>query len=154
MTLHFAYGANMERAGMARRCPGAAALGPAMLEGFRFFVTRDGYASVMRAPGERVHGVLWRLTARDLAALNAFESLESGLYRRVMLPVRTGEKRARALVYVGRSPGEGRARPGYLDLVIAAARDWSLPRAYIESLERLAPGAWRGARAVETREMG
>ena len=33
MTLYFAYGANMERAAMRKRCPGAAALGVAVLRG-------------------------------------------------------------------------------------------------------------------------
>ncbi|MBI4274919.1 MAG: gamma-glutamylcyclotransferase [Rhizobiales bacterium] len=152
--LYFAYGANMDREGMARRCPGAVAQGLAALEGYRIFITRDGYASVTRAAGACVHGVVWRITPRDLAALNAFESLESGLYRRVMLPVRVGEGRANALVYVGRSSGEGRPRPGYIELVVAAARDWDLPLGYIESVARLAPGGFRGARAVETRDIG
>jgi gamma-glutamylcyclotransferase (GGCT)/AIG2-like uncharacterized protein YtfP len=154
MTLHFAYGANMDRAGMARRCPSAASVGIAALEGYRFLVTVDGYANVVPAAGESVHGVLWRLKPRDLAALNTFESLDSGLYRRAMLPVRTGEGRVNALVYVGRSVRTGRPRPGYLDVVIAAARDWNLPPDYVAGLERMQPGGWRAARAVEAREIG
>ena len=46
MTLHFAYGSNMSRALMRRRCPGARGLGPARLEGWRYIITRDGYASL------------------------------------------------------------------------------------------------------------
>ena len=51
MTLYFAYGANLSRAGMAARCPGARAVGPAALEGYAFFVGIDGWGSVRRAPG-------------------------------------------------------------------------------------------------------
>ena len=97
MTLYFAYGANMERAAMRRRCPGATALGPARLSGWRYAIA-EGYGSVARAPGRRVFGVLWRLTPRDLAALNIFESLDSGLYRRAMLTVELDGQRARASV--------------------------------------------------------
>src|SRR6266849_3207858 len=137
MTLHFAYGSNMSRALMCRRCPGARAIGPARLDGWRFVVTRDGYASVAPAAGGTVHGVAWRLSPRDFAALNAYESLDSGLYLRRVLPVAIGARRKPALVYVAPGRGEGRPRPGYQELVVAAAREWGLPDAYVRALERL-----------------
>lgn len=153
MTLHFAYGSNMSRVLMARRCPMATALGTATLADWRFVITVDGYATVVPQPGARVHGVLWRLGARDLAAVNAYESLDSGLYQRRLLTVRRGGRRAPALVYVARDRPVGRPRPGYIDVVVAAARDWGLPSGYIRALERWAPSRWRGARAVETGEL-
>ncbi len=152
MTLHFSYGANMDRAAMTRRCPGAVGFGPAILDGYRFTITTDGYASVAPASGACVHGVLWRLTARDLAALNVFESLDSGLYRRAVLPVRIGGKRKSALVYLGRAgrAAEGRPRPGYIETVVRAARDWGLPDDYVRGLARWAPASWRGKHPAET----
>ena len=154
MTLHFAYGSNMSRALMRAHAPDAQALGLARLGGYRFIITRDGYASVLPAPGETVHGVLWRLTPRDVATLNAYESIDSGLYRRAMLPVWRDTHREAALVYLARERGEGRPRPGYLDAVIAAARDWDLPESYIRSLQRWSPARWRGVRAAEAGELG
>jgi len=152
MTLYFAYGANMERAAMARRCGGAIPLGPAVLRGWRYVIA-EGYGSVAPAPGMCVFGVLWRLTPRDLAALNIFESLDSGLYRRAMLTVELGGERARALVYVGRKGGKRRAMPGYQERIVAAAEEWRLPKRYIAELRRLAPG-YRGTRPAETGEIG
>lgn len=149
MPLHFSYGANMDRTGMAKRCPGATALGTAALDDYRFIITADGYASVTPARGESVFGVVWKLTPRDLAALNIFESLDSGLYRHVMLPVRIGGSRMRAGVYLGRRH-EGKPKPGYLELVIAAARDWDLPQQHIVQLQRWSAGAWRGKHPAET----
>ena len=90
MTLHFAYGSNMSRARMRPRCGSAREIGTGVLEGYRFIITADGYASVLPAPGGIVHGLVWRLTPRDLAALDAYESLDTGLYRAVTLPVRIG----------------------------------------------------------------
>jgi gamma-glutamylcyclotransferase (GGCT)/AIG2-like uncharacterized protein YtfP len=148
--LYFSYGANMDRAAMAKRCAGAGALGPAVLDGYGFLISTDGYASVAPAPGESVHGVLWRLTARDLAALNTFESLDSGLYRRAALPVRIGGQRRRALVYLGRARAPGRPRPGYIETVVSAARAWDLPEDYVRGLERWSPSAWRGRHPAET----
>jgi gamma-glutamylcyclotransferase (GGCT)/AIG2-like uncharacterized protein YtfP len=152
MTLYFAYGANMERVAMRARCPAAAALGSARLSDWRYVIA-SGYGSVARASGAEVFGVLWRLTPRDLAALNIFESLDSGLYRRATLTVELDGRRARALVYVGRQRGRPRPMPGYQERVIAAATEWQLPRRYIAALRRLAPG-YRGARPAETGEIG
>ena len=150
--LHFAYGSNMSRTLMHRRCPAAVALGAARLTGWRFIVTREGYASVVPAPGDVVHGVLWRLTARDLAALNAYESLDSGLYRRRMLPVSQHGRQVPALIYIARERQEGRPKPGYQDIVIAAAREWAMPDQYVRALRRWAPSRCAGVRAVETGE--
>jgi hypothetical protein len=90
---------------------------------------------------------------RDLAALNAFESLDSGLYRRTMLTVETGAQRVRALVYVGEQRGRRRPMPGYQQRVVAAAEEWKLPTRYIAELARLAP-AYRAGRPAETGEIG
>ncbi|MBX6424862.1 MAG: gamma-glutamylcyclotransferase [Variibacter sp.] len=146
MILHFAYGSNMSRELMHARCPGAQALGVAQLDGFRYIITRDGYASVVPSPGRTVHGVLWRLTARDLAALNAYEGVDSGLFRPCWLPVRYRGRRVTALVYRGRSRATGRPRPGYQDrIVLPAARSWNLPEPYVAELSRWAPPFGRNA---------
>ncbi|HEY7248078.1 MAG TPA: gamma-glutamylcyclotransferase family protein [Xanthobacteraceae bacterium] len=151
--LHFAYGSNMSRALMRVRCPAAAPVGVATLPGWRFVINPDGLGSIAPQPGARVHGVLWRLSARDLAALNTYESVASALYVRRHLPVRCGERQTAALVYVARRQGEGRPRPGYIDLVVSASRDWNLPERYVQSLMRWAPSAWRGVRAPDTGEL-
>jgi len=132
---------------MAVRCRGALALGTATLAGWRFVINPEGFGSIAPQPGGRVHGVIWRLTARDLAAINAYESVDSGLYLRRQLAVQCGERRATALVYIASQQGEGTPRPGYIHVVLEAARDWELPEAYIRSLARWSPSGWRGARA-------
>jgi gamma-glutamylcyclotransferase (GGCT)/AIG2-like uncharacterized protein YtfP len=145
MALHFAYGSNMSREPMRGRCPGAQPLGPSRLEGWRFVVTQDRYASVVPVPGSVVHGILWRLTPRDLAALDAYEDLDSGLYRARTLAVRQGAGLRRARVYVGRSATAGRPLPGYQEDIVAAARDWDFPPEYIAELAGWLPSVERGA---------
>jgi gamma-glutamylcyclotransferase (GGCT)/AIG2-like uncharacterized protein YtfP len=152
--LHFAYGSNMSRLLMQRRCPGALAIGTAALRGWRFVITVDGYGSIVPRPGEVVHGVLWRLSPRDLAAVNAYESLDSGLYVRRILPVRYDRGQVSALVYIARQRDEGRPRPGYMALVEHAAREWQLPAGYVQTLSRWAPSALGGARRKDTGEIG
>jgi AIG2-like family len=154
MTLHFAYGSNMSRVLMGARCPGAIAVGVATLAGWRFVINPDGVGSIAPHPGALLRGVLWRVTLRDLVALNAYESVDTGLYLRRILPVRLGARRLPALVYIARRRGQGRARPGYISLVVAAAREWRLPPPYVDTLQRWSPSGWHGARAKDTGEVG
>jgi hypothetical protein len=141
---HFAYGANMAPAVMRKYAPGAEALGIAQLGHHRFIVTADGYASVVPACGRTVHGVLWRLTPRDRAMLDAWENVGAGLYRATMRPVQGAAGRRTALVYVSRCAQPGRPKSGYMELVITAARASALPAGYIASLREWLPQT-RGA---------
>jgi gamma-glutamylcyclotransferase (GGCT)/AIG2-like uncharacterized protein YtfP len=100
----------------------------------------NGYASVVPARGQDVHGLVWRIGPRDLAALDAYESVACGLYRRAMLPVMREAALVKALVYLGCERREGRPRPGYMEAVIGAARECGLPESYLAGLARFAPG--------------
>ena len=153
MTLYFAYGSNMDRAAMRRRCPGARAVGPAVLEGHEFFVGIDGWGSVKPSAGDSVHGVLWRLTPRDLAALHAYELLHQGLYDVRHLPVRFGARRLPAMIYLLRQRAPGRPKPGYVEMIAAAARAWKLPERYIRSVERWSVSRFTGARVIDAGEL-
>ena len=153
MTLYFAYGSNMNRAAMARRCAGARAVGPATLDGYKFFVGIDGWGSVKPQRSERVHGVLWRLTARDIAALHAYELLHQGLYDVRRLPVRSGAQRRTAMIYLLRRRAAGKPKPGDVEMIAASARTWKLPEAYIRSVERWSVSRWTGARLVDAGEL-
>ena len=148
MTLYFAYGSNMHRAAMQARCPGARAVGPARLEGYEFFIGVDGWGSVRRAPGQTVHGVLWRLTPRDMAALHAYELLHKEIYLLRHLPVRAGSRTALAMVYLLRRPGAGRPKPGYAELCAAAARSWGLPERHVRVIARWSISRWTGSRRI------
>jgi len=153
MTLYFAYGSNLNRAAMARRCPGARAIGQATLEGYKFFVGIDGWGSVKRNAGDRVHGVLWRLTPRDIAALHAYELLHQGLYDVRHLPVRSGARRRTAMIYLLRRRAAGKPKPGYIEMIAASARAWQLPQRYIRSVERWSISRFTGARVIDAGEL-
>jgi hypothetical protein len=145
--LHFAYGSNMDRAIMRTYAPAASPLGVAVLADHRFIISADGYASVEAARAHAVYGVLWRLTARDRVTLDAWENLAAGMYCARYLPVRRSPWRRQALVYVARRRGFfGRPKPGYMELVLAAARAWNLPGDYVAALEAWLPAQARGAK--------
>jgi len=153
MTLYFAYGSNMSRAPMRARCPSAREVGTATLAGYRLIVTSDGYASVVPELGGIVYGLTWRLGSRDIAALNAYESLDTGLYRIVTLPVSLGARKVPAMVYVARSHTPGLPRPGYLEAVLAAARELDFPPAYVDALARWQPSGAPAGHAPDAGEV-
>jgi hypothetical protein len=137
--LHFAYGSNMDRMVMRRHARNALPIGVACLTDHRFIITADGYASVEHARAASVHGVLWRLTPHDRVTLDIWEGVASGKYRAATMPVRQGGCLRPALVYLGRSSGTGRPQPGYMELVLAAARAWDLPHCHLAWLQRWVP---------------
>jgi hypothetical protein len=137
--LHFAYGSNMHRAVMRTHAPHAEPVGAAALADFRFVITADGYASVAPKRGATVHGVLWRLTSRDRVTLDAWEGIAAERYRAAALPVSCAGCRRPALVYIARALPPGRAKAGYMELVIAAAQEWKLPTDYVSSMQQWLP---------------
>jgi gamma-glutamylcyclotransferase (GGCT)/AIG2-like uncharacterized protein YtfP len=138
MPLYFAYGANMDRAQMAARCPRSNPLGLARLMRHRLAVMREGWLTVVRDPRAAVHGVLWDLALADVPALDRFEGVGERLYVKAVQPVVTDAGPKRALIYLGTNAGPGKARADYLSEILAAARASALPRDGVAALERLA----------------
>jgi hypothetical protein len=151
MMLHFAYGANMHRDVMRRHAPEAQPIGAAALADHRFVITADGYASVAPALAHTIHGVLWRITPRDRVRLDAWENVAGNLYRAEMSPVRHAGQGRPALVYIARTLRAGQPKASYMELVVAAARAWHLPRDYISSLQHWLP---RGPVGAGSRKLG
>lgn len=139
MPLYFAYGANMDAAAMAKRCPRSEALGLARLMRHRLAVMREGWLTVVRDPSAAVHGVLWSLALSDVPALDRFEEVGRGLYAKIVQPVVAVGGAKRALVYVGANAGPGDANPVYIESVVRAARAAQLPDEGIAALQRFAP---------------
>ena len=149
MPLYFAYGANLDVAAMAQRCPRSRVLGLARLARHRVALMKEGYATVVADPSAMVHGLLFDLAFADVPALDRYEEVGSGLSQKITQPVlRATGGSVRALVYVGRG-GEARGAapaPGYLEAVIAAAENVGLPAGHIAFLRSLAPGAAQAMR--------
>ncbi len=136
MRRYFAYGSNMSKAVMAEHAPDAVPVGVAQCDHWRFIVAREGYASIEPSPGSLVYGVLWTVSDRDLVGLDAYESIETGLYHRRDLEVSYNDQPLRALTYVVSQPGTGRPEPYYIALCLEAGRAWGVPEGYLAELAR------------------
>ena len=138
MTRYFAYGANMDPVHMAERCPTARRQGVAVLPGHGFRIAATGYGNAMAAPRESVYGVLWELEPADEAALDAFEGIAEGLYRKAGALVRSGDgSEVDAMLYLPADPAPGRPVPGYLERIIEVAGALNFPPAYLAELRAL-----------------
>lgn len=75
--LYFAYGMNVNLKKMARVCPDAHVVSPAVLEDheliFRGNTAGNGLETIARKAGGKVHGVLWRITQEGEDSLDTYE---------------------------------------------------------------------------------
>ncbi len=138
---YFAYGSNLCSRQMARRCPDAIDPRPAVLGEHDWLINQRGVATVEQFTGTQVHGVLWQLSDRDLAALDNSEGVPVR-YRRDLLTVSTADGPSAAWVYIDHRVKPGPPRPGYLERIIGGANAHGLPKRWIEFLARWDPAGW------------
>ncbi|WP_353016832.1 gamma-glutamylcyclotransferase family protein [Mesorhizobium sp. M0854] len=105
MALVFGYGSNMDDAQMDTRCPNRVKVGTAVLRGHRLIFPRlsnrreCGVSSIEPAHGHDVWGVVHRLSAGDLEALDRSEG-----YRADRSADRNGYNRVPVIVELGGVP--------------------------------------------------
>lgn len=125
MKLYFAYGANLNQAGMRFRCPNAVAVQPFYLTDYR--LAFSGVATIQPAPGERVAGALWAITEDCELSLDRFEGYPA-MYRKEYITVDGME----IMFYRMNSEEPWGPGEGYLATIIEGYWDFGLP---VEDLE-------------------
>lgn len=159
--LYFAFGSNLSSTQMRSRCPGAKAVGLAILPGYDFIINERGFANVIPRSGTNttttaedggVYGVLYQLASTaEKERLDRYEGVPKA-YEDLVLEVQqlssggssattTSAAKVRALVYVDRqrvSPAAPRAE--YIVRMNAGIREavaeWGLPRDYVQDVMR------------------
>jgi gamma-glutamylcyclotransferase (GGCT)/AIG2-like uncharacterized protein YtfP len=141
--LYFAYGSNMNRTQMQRRCPSSNFVCVARLANYQFGITRHsrlrdcGTANVFPGPGKEVWGVVYKVSDSELLILDRFEDG----YRRAIMPVCAlgdGAQPIDALIYIAEiEPNVPLPNSEYKRLIVEGAKHWQLPDAYIATLESL-----------------
>jgi hypothetical protein len=102
---------------MHRRCPAAQDMGIVRLDGWRFLINQEGYATIRLDQSAYVLGVLWSLTSACEAALDDYEEIATGLYTKAYIEIQDMP----ALVYLATNALPGRPQTGYLEAIIAEA---------------------------------
>jgi gamma-glutamylcyclotransferase (GGCT)/AIG2-like uncharacterized protein YtfP len=150
--LYFAYGSNLDPEQMRERCPDHHVVGLAELRDHRIvfpLTSHDwggGVASIGVAHGESVWGVVYELSAADLASLDGYEGYrgpgdQHNVYDRETVSVQlvraddgSFPRRLRAWTYVARPANPAPPSRRYLDALLRGARHHRLPDEAIAKL--------------------
>lgn len=120
--LYFAYGANLNKRAMKRRCPASEPLHTAVLENYRLCFRR--YADIGPENGAAVHGALWKVTPACMRALDMFEGSE---YRHITVNVAAEGKTFEAVAYVMHgAPPLAPPDIAYYREIAVGYQDWGL----------------------------
>jgi gamma-glutamylcyclotransferase (GGCT)/AIG2-like uncharacterized protein YtfP len=134
---YFAYGSNMNLDQMSRRCPGAILGDIGYLQDWRYFINGRGYAGIEEYKGGVIWGCLWTLTDPHWLALDQYEGVAGGYYKRKILSIvieKNKEQRSASL-YLSNDYRYGIPSKRYQEIVVAGAKDIILPSSYITELE-------------------
>ena len=119
MKLYFAYGANLNIANMAQRCPSAVAIEPFYLHDYRLMFS--GVATIEPALNDRVPGALWAITEACEQSLDVFEGYP-WLYRKQEIMV----DGMPVMFYVMNSAAPAEPGTSYLETIAQGYEDFGL----------------------------
>ncbi|MDC7784782.1 gamma-glutamylcyclotransferase [Rhodoplanes sp. TEM] len=126
--LYVAYGSNLNKEQMARRCPLAKPIAHFTLPDARLVFR--GVADVERSEGDEVECGLWEITKACERALDRYEGVSSGLYRKEYLKLavtRDGKRKARrALIYLMNSDHYDMPSAYYLGVIRKGYKDFGI----------------------------
>jgi gamma-glutamylcyclotransferase (GGCT)/AIG2-like uncharacterized protein YtfP len=138
--MYAAYGSNMDPAQMAQRCPHSPRRGAGWLEGWRLtFGGEDlgwegSLATVVEAQGQQVFVVVYEMSDADEEALDRWDGVTLGYYRKSKVRVATVDGDVVAWLYVLNDYEGGLPSARYLGILADAAETAGAPADYVASL--------------------
>jgi hypothetical protein len=136
--LYIAYGSNLSKTQMRRRCPTARPLGKFMLKDARLVFR--GVADLDFVPGEETPCGLWSINADDESALDVAEGISIGAYfKSEEIVLSYAGRRRKAVIYLKNSEGVYPPTAEYARVIRQGYRDFKLDESY---LDRAIAQAW------------
>lgn len=140
---YFAYGSNMDKLQMGKRCSNYTFLGKALLNGFILDFTREsshwngGVADIVNDPNHTVWGILYELNNKDLDSLDYYEACPQ-YYKRKKVNVVFNSIAINAIAYevVNKKTFIPPSKK-YLSIIIQAAIENDFPEEYIDYLKSI-----------------
>lgn len=133
MRLYIAYGSNLCKAGMRRRCPDARPLGKFYLTDARLVFR--GVADVEYSPGNRVPCGLWAISAGDERELDRYEGVSGGHYfkeRGITIHYR-GENHNPLIYLMCNADGVYPPSQGYFETLQRGYENFNLDQSYLRA---------------------
>lgn len=136
--LYIAYGSNLSREQMARRCPTATIVGTTILKDWRLLF--NGPASIEPKKGYEVPVLIWDIKDMDEASLDRYEGYPR-YYRKEMLDIDLNGEKEKAMVYIMNTNQESTPAEGYYKVLEDGYNDFGfnmkiLKRAFYESYKK------------------
>lgn len=136
MGLYFAYGSNLWLGQMRDRCPDHRIVGHGILSGYRWIISSRGYANIVEATQDEVHGVVYEISESDEENLDKAEGVASGSYRKEWLKVVVNGVATSCLVYRDPTQSEGSPRDEYIRRINLGIEHAELPEDYVKNYIR------------------
>ena len=134
--LYIAYGSNLNKEQMARRCPTARYVGTGMVEGYelKFKGRPDGaYATIDPKKGGRVPVAIWEIQPYDEFRLHQYEGYPNHYFTR-NIPVKIGNHEVTGMVYIMNLRAQANLpTQHYYDTVEQGYKDCGLDIAYLKA---------------------
>lgn len=123
--LYFAYGSNLNKRQMARRCPAARPIGKFTLHNARLVFR--GVADCVFSEGDQCPGALWRITPECERELDRYEGVSGGMYRREFVEISGAPNDTHFLIYrMNRDTGIWPPSLDYYDTIERGYRDFGM----------------------------
>jgi gamma-glutamylcyclotransferase (GGCT)/AIG2-like uncharacterized protein YtfP len=138
--MYAAYGPNMDPTMMSERCPHSPLRGTGWLRGWRLTFGGEEYgwdgslATLVEDPLEQVFVALYDVTEDDVAQLDTWESVATGLYLKTKVRVSTLFGEELAWTYLLDAYEGGLPSASYLGILAAAAEAADAPTDYVAAL--------------------
>jgi len=143
VALYAAYGSNLDPTQMLVRCPHSPQRGTGWLEGWRLTfggedIGWDGaLATVVESPGSRVFVVLYDVSEGDEKALDTWDGVTLGYYRKAKVRVETLDGNVLAWLYVLNFYEGGLPSARSVGILADAAERAGAPADYVATLRAL-----------------
>ena len=124
MTLYIAYGSNLNRAQMQRRCPGAKAVRKIFLQDARLVFRH--VLDVEYHPGSNVPCVVWEINKAMEHDLDHYEGVQGGHYAKEVIFLEDGRE---AMIYVMLTDGICPPSAQYYERIRQGYRDFKMDQA-------------------------
>ena len=140
---HYGYGSNLNLDFLKQYCPSARFVMKAYLPNFevqfRYWSEKrnGGISTIISAPGELVHGVVYDVSVKDIEELDILESVPQGLYKRETFKVlgENGKWHDADLYHVSEPKGPFTPSKSYVELMLNGAKEHGLASEYIKKIE-------------------
>ena len=130
---YFAYGSNLNKQRMKKRCKGAKFLQPYTLNGYKLiFSYRDlkepyGYANIERRKKFKVPGAIWKITKDDEKKLDGYEGFPLSYQKDYF-----NWKDEKVLFYIQNIYTKKKPNSYYLQIIIKGYKDCGLDLNYLK----------------------